>query len=136
MGGNACPLFEAFMETAVKERINDCQGSVLITDEELVKRVNRKEIPSLEHVLFVKDIEHTPADRNETELVEWVDLAGGFLIHYTSGSTGKPRGGLRAPRAIIHHDESGKRVLDGREADGYCGAAEPVGIRGRVKRLW
>lgn len=136
MGGIACPLFEAFMETAVKDRINDCQGSVLITDQELVKRVNRKEIPSLEHVLFVDDIEHTPADRNQKDLIEWVDLEDGFLIHYTSGSTGKPKGVLHAHRAIIHHYESGKWVLDVREDDVYWCTSHPGWITGSVYGLF
>src|SRR5699024_6761303 len=57
IGAIAGPLFEAFMEDAVKDRINDCNGTVLITDNELIKRVPQDDIPSLQTILLVNDIE-------------------------------------------------------------------------------
>src|SRR5690625_6846196 len=40
MGAIAAPLFEAFMADAVKDRMNDCQGTTLITDEEKIGRAH------------------------------------------------------------------------------------------------
>lgn len=74
VGAIAGPLFEAFMEEAVKDRMNDCGGTVLITDQQLVGRVPQKEIPSLHTILFVEDLEKQPLVPVEgDELVEWVD---------------------------------------------------------------
>lgn len=136
IGAIAGPLFEAFMEDAIKDRINDCKGTVLITDNELVKRVSQKDIPTLEKVLFVDGIESTPFDRTRGDLVEWVDLEDGLIIHYTSGSTGKPKGVLLAHRAVKHHYESGKWVLDVREDDVYWCTSHPGWVTGSVYGLF
>ncbi|MRH42025.1 acetate--CoA ligase [Aquibacillus halophilus] len=137
IGAIAGPLFEAFMEDAVKDRINDCQGTVLITDNELVKRVPKKDIPSLETILFTEEIEATPYDSSRQEdLVEWVDEDDGLIIHYTSGSTGKPKGVLHAHRAVTHHYQSGKWVLDIKEEDVYWCTSHPGWVTGSVYGLF
>src|SRR5690625_7514858 len=98
--------------------------------------MNWEEIHSLEHILFVDDIEHTTADRNQKDLIEWDDLEDGFPIHYRSGSTGKPRGVLHAHRAIIHHYESGEVVLDVRDDDVYRCTSHPGWITSSVYGLF
>ena len=136
LGAIAGPLFEAFMADAVKDRMNDCNGSVLITDKQLVKRVPQNDIPSLHTVLFAEDIENTPHESiNRDDLVEWVDLDDGLLIHYTSGSTGKPKGVLHAHRAMIHHYISGKWVLDVKEDDVFWCTSHPGWVTGSVYGL-
>ncbi|WP_407270735.1 acetate--CoA ligase [Radiobacillus sp. PE A8.2] len=137
IGAIAGPLFEAFMEDAVKDRINDCTGTVLITDQQLVKRVPKQEIPSLETILFVEGIEAAPFEAdNVEELVEWVDPEDGLIIHYTSGSTGKPKGVLHAHRAVTHHYQSGKWVLDIKEDDVYWCTSHPGWVTGSVYGLF
>ncbi|WP_144462950.1 acetate--CoA ligase [Siminovitchia fortis] len=137
IGAIAGPLFEAFMEEAVKDRINDCKGTVLITDNEMVKRVPQKEIPSLHTILDVEDIENTAFDgKNDDDLVEWVDLEDGMLIHYTSGSTGKPKGVLHAHRVVSHHHASGKWVLDVKDDDVYWCTSHPGWVTGSVYGLF
>ncbi|SEJ45442.1 acetyl-CoA synthetase [Bhargavaea ginsengi] len=137
IGAIAGPLFEAFMEEAVKDRINDCSGTLLITDRELGKRVPREEIPSLETVLYDDEIE---AEEIETvpgeELTEWVGPEDGMLIHYTSGSTGKPKGVLHAHRAVSHHYVSGKWVLDVKDDDVYWCTSHPGWVTGSVYGLF
>ena len=140
LGAIAVPLFEAFMEDAIKDRINDCQGSVLITDRDLVQRVPQDEIPSLKTILFTEDIEQKDnsiySDTNADDLIEWVDLEDGLIIHYTSGSTGKPKGVLHAHRAMIHHYVSGKWVLDLRDKDIYWCTSHPGWVTGSVYGLF
>lgn len=137
IGAIAGPLFEAFMEEAVKDRINDCKGTVLITDNEMVKRVPQKEIPSLHTILDVEDIENTIIDgKNDCDLVEWVDPEDGMLIHYTSGSTGKPKGVLHAHRVVSHHYVSGKWVLDVKDDDVYWCTSHPGWVTGSVYGLF
>ncbi|MCT2536059.1 acetate--CoA ligase [Aquibacillus koreensis] len=136
IGAIAGPLFEAFMEEAVKDRINDCKGTVLITDKELVKRVPQKDIPSLETILFAEEIDALPQAPAKESLVEWVDLEDGLIIHYTSGSTGKPKGVLHAHRSMIHHIISGKWVLDIQEDDVYWCTSHPGWVTGSVYGLF
>ncbi|PWU69250.1 acetate--CoA ligase [Gracilibacillus dipsosauri] len=137
VGAIAGPLFEAFMEEAVKDRMNDCGGTVLITDQQLVGRVPQKEIPSLHTILFVEDLEKQPLVPVEgDELVEWVDWEDGLIIHYTSGSTGKPKGVLHAHRAVQHHIVTGRWVLDMKDEDVYWCTSHPGWVTGSVYGLF
>ncbi|WP_053218652.1 acetate--CoA ligase [Virgibacillus senegalensis] len=136
IGAIAGPLFEAFMEEAVKDRMNDCDGTVLITDDQLVQRVPQTEIPSLQTVLLVDQIEAATVKTTGEELVEWVDPEDGMLIHYTSGSTGKPKGVLHAHRAVVHHYQSGNWVLDIQEDDVYWCTSHPGWVTGSVYGLF
>lgn len=136
IGAIAGPLFEAFMQDAIKERINDCEGTLLITDKEMVSRVPQEEIPSLETILFAEDIESLPIEAGTKDIVEWVDPEDGLIIHYTSGSTGKPKGVLHAHRSVIHHYISGKWVLDIKDDDVYWCTSHPGWVTGSVYGLF
>ncbi|OZT76691.1 acetate--CoA ligase [Salinicoccus roseus] len=135
IGAIAGPLFEAFMEDAVRDRINDCRGTLLITNRDMVSRVPQNDIPSLETILYAEDIEAAPVEHGG-EQVEWVDLEDGMLIHYTSGSTGKPKGVLHAHRVMTHQYESGKWVLDIRDDDVYWCTSHPGWVTGSVYGLF
>ncbi|MDN7245605.1 acetate--CoA ligase [Planococcus shenhongbingii] len=143
LGAVVGPLFEAFMEDAVKERIQDCGGTFLIASPELVKRVQRDQLPSLTTVFITAEPEQCTGDeislfeeaRNvETEenIIEWVDLDHGLNIHYTSGSTGKPKGIIHAHRAMIQQYITGRWVLDLKEGDIYWCTAHPGWVTGTV----
>lgn len=136
IGAVAGPLFEAFMEDAVRDRINDCGGSLLITDKDMVRRVPASDIPTLETILFAEDIEAEPFQNNGEEYVEWMDAEDGMLIHYTSGSTGKPKGVLHAHRVITHQYQSGKWVLDIKDDDIYWCTSHPGWVTGSVYGLF
>lgn len=141
LGAIVGPLFEAFMSDAVRDRIADCEGSFLITDRELYKRVPRQDLPSL-HTVFLTDGEGKdgeislsdelkivdPTDR----LIEWVDPEHGLNIHYTSGSTGKPKGIIHAHRALGQQYLTGRWVLDLQEDDVYWCTAHPGWVTGTV----
>ncbi|MCM3181193.1 acetate--CoA ligase [Cytobacillus horneckiae] len=143
LGAIAGPLFEAFMEEAVKDRISDCEGKYLITDSALLKRVPKQELPSLEkifitdgkerledkEILLQNELEKTASDAN---ILEWVDAEHGLNIHYTSGSTGKPKGIIHAHRAMVHQYQTGKWVLDLKEDDVYWCTAHPGWVTGTV----
>lgn len=143
LGAIVGPLFEAFMEEAIKDRVADCEGRYLITNHELGKRVPRHELPSLEKIFYtgdsshclngeisiVEELKHIEKDRN---VLEWVDFEHGLNIHYTSGSTGKPKGIIHAHRAMIHQYLTGKWVLDLKEDDVYWCTAHPGWVTGTV----
>lgn len=137
VGAIAGPLFEAFMEDAVRDRINDCEGTLLITDQELGKRVPTQDIPSLQTILYVEDIEQEPFQPvDDDTYVEWVDWEDCLIIHYTSGSTGKPKGVLHAHRSVQHHIVTGKWVLDIKDDDVYWCTSHPGWVTGSVYGLF
>ena len=55
MGGVIGPLFSAFGPDAVKDRLEDCEASVLITSPSLVKTVHEiiDELPSLQTIIII-----------------------------------------------------------------------------------
>jgi acetyl-CoA synthetase len=141
LGAVVGPLFEAFMSDAVRDRIADCEGTFLITDKELYKRVPRDELPSLQTVFLTDGAgendeislqEELKAVGNIESQVEWVDPEHGLNIHYTSGSTGKPKGIIHAHRAMVQQYLTGRWVLDIQEDDVYWCTAHPGWVTGTV----
>ncbi len=141
IGAVAGPLFEAFMESAVKDRLEDSGASVIITTPALLGRVPVSQLPELKHIILVGEnieLEEGQSDffykemaqASETLDIEWVDREDGLLIHYTSGSTGKPKGVYHVHNAMIQHYYSGKAVLDLQEDDIYWCTADPGWVTG------
>ncbi|MBW4083936.1 acetate--CoA ligase [Paenibacillus sp. S150] len=140
VGAVAGPLFEAFMETAVKDRLEDSGAVALVTTPELLHRVKRAELPALKHIFVIGGTtdreqglvsyeEETAAASGELE-PEWLSLEDGLIMHYTSGSTGKPKGVYHVQRAMIQHYYTGKIVLDLRPDDVYWCTADPGWVTG------
>ncbi|GAA3330503.1 hypothetical protein GCM10020331_083320 [Ectobacillus funiculus] len=50
VGAIVGPLFEAFMQAAVKDRLEDSGAKVLITTPDLLQRVPFEELPRLQHI--------------------------------------------------------------------------------------
>jgi len=140
VGAVVGPLFEAFMETAVKDRLEDSGAVALVTTSQLLGRVKRDELPDLKHIFVVGDqveedgqIHDFAGEMKEasSELqIEWLDRNDGLIMHYTSGSTGKPKGVYHVQNAMIQHYYTGKMVLDLREDDIYWCTADPGWVTG------
>ncbi|MGG4166222.1 acetate--CoA ligase [Rossellomorea vietnamensis] len=140
LGAIVGPLFEAFMEGAVRDRLEDSEAKVLITTPELFSRVPVSELPNLKHVFLVgegveEDDVHVDfmtkfAEASDKLQVEWVDRNDGLILHYTSGSTGKPKGVLHVHNAMIQHYQTSKWVLDLQEEDVYWCTADPGWVTG------
>ncbi|MDQ0255266.1 acetyl-CoA synthetase [Evansella vedderi] len=140
LGAIVGPLFEAFMEGAVKDRLEDSGAKVLVTNPELLGRVPVEELPDLEKVLVVGNEVKEDAklidfyerfDGASKSLdIEWVDREDGMILHYTSGSTGKPKGVLHVHNAMIQHYQTAKWVLDLRDDDVYWCTADPGWVTG------
>ncbi|MFS0673813.1 acetate--CoA ligase [Ornithinibacillus sp. 179-J 7C1 HS] len=140
VGAIAGPLFEAFMEQAVRDRLQDSSARVLITTPDLLERVPQEDLPDLEKIVLVGNRSEA-SDKyidfyEEMEVasdsfdIEWVDLEDGMLIHYTSGSTGKPKGVYHVHNAMIQHYKTGEWVLDLKEDDVYWCTADPGWVTG------
>ncbi|NQX43816.1 acetate--CoA ligase [Paenibacillus tritici] len=139
-GAVAGPLFEAFMETAVKDRLEDSGAVALVTTPELLHRVKREQLPGLRHIFLVggEVSEDSGLLDYGTEMAaasaelepEWLSLDDGLIMHYTSGSTGKPKGIYHVQRAMIQHYYTGQVVLDLRPDDVYWCTADPGWVTG------
>lgn len=140
VGAVVGPLFEAFMETAVKDRLEDSGAVALVTTSQLLGRVKRDELPELKHIFVVGDqveedgqIHDYFGEMKEASSdlsIEWLDRNDGLIMHYTSGSTGKPKGVYHVQSAMIQHYYTGKMVLDLREDDIYWCTADPGWVTG------
>lgn len=134
------PLFEAFMEGAVRDRLEDSEAKVLCTTPELLKRVPYQLLPHLKHIVLVGDeinedeyfIDYKKAmDQADNDfLIEWMDREDGLILHYTSGSTGKPKGVLHVHGAMVQHAQTGRWVLDLKKDDVYWCTADPGWVTG------
>lgn len=134
------PLFEAFMEDAVRDRLEDSEAVAIVTTPDLLDRVPVADLPALKHVILVgeKDewkegeisYDKEMAKASEDFDVEWVDPEDGLILHYTSGSTGKPKGVYHVHYAMLGHYQTAKWVLDLKEDDVYWCTADPGWVTG------
>jgi len=142
VGAIVGPLFEAFMEEAVRDRLQDSGAVMLITTPELKTRVPVKDLPALKHIILVGHKQGEPlaphehswdaemAEAPEKFDIEWVDLEDPLILHYTSGSTGKPKGALHVHNAMIGHLATARYSLDLHDEDVYWCTADPGWVTG------
>ncbi|CAG5085565.1 Acetyl-coenzyme A synthetase [Thermobacillus xylanilyticus] len=139
VGAVVGPLFEAFMETAVKDRLLDAGAVAIVTTPALLHRVPKAELPDLKHIIVVGgapegegfvDFETEMAQASDEADIEWLGREDGLILHYTSGSTGKPKGVFHVQNAMIQHYVTGKFVLDLKEDDIYWCTADPGWVTG------
>ena len=142
LGAIVGPLFEAFMEGAVKDRLLNSQAKVVVTTPELLNRIPVNELPDLKSIVVVGEgvkeegliLDYfSKVGEADTHLdIEWVDHEDGMLLHYTSGSTGTPKGVLHVHRAMLQHYQTAKWVLDLRDDDIYWCTADPGWVTGTI----
>lgn len=140
VGAVVGPLFEAFMETAVRDRLEDSGAVAIVTTPSLVHRVPRSELPVLKNIVLVGegveqeegivDFHAEMSAASEEAEIEWLQREDGLLIHYTSGSTGKPKGVFHVHNAMLQHYHTGNVVLDLKEDDVYWCTADPGWVTG------
>jgi acetyl-CoA synthetase len=146
IGAIVGPLFEAFMEAAVKDRLQDAEAVAIVTTPQLKGRIPVAELPALKHMILVGaegplgerelSFETLMEEASDQLEIEWVDLEDGLQLHYTSGSTGKPKGVLHVHNAMIQHLQTGKWILDLKEDDIYWCTADPGWVTGTVYGMW
>ncbi|MBO9596273.1 MAG: AMP-binding protein, partial [Cohnella sp.] len=140
VGAVVGPLFEAFMETAVRDRLQDSGAVAIVTTPSLLSRIPRAELPELKHVIVygedvpaeegIVNYRQEMADASEEAELTFVGREDGLILHYTSGSTGKPKGVFHVQNAMIQHYHTGRIVLDLREDDVYWCTADPGWVTG------
>lgn len=112
VGAIVGPLFEAFMEAAVRDRLENSEATAIVTTPALLPRIPVSELPALKHVIIVGakeelaegqvSFEEAMAKASSELEIEWVDREDGMILHYTSGSTGKPKG-VPVTHANVHN---------------------------------
>ncbi len=140
VGAVVGPLFEAFMETAVRDRLQDSGAVAIVTTPSLLSRVPRAELPELKNVIVygedvpagegIVNYRREMAGASEEAELTFLDREDGLILHYTSGSTGKPKGVFHVQNAMVQHYHTGRIVLDLREDDVYWCTADPGWVTG------
>lgn len=139
-GAIVVPLFEAFMEEAVFDRLKDSGAKAIITSPELRDRIPAGRLPALKHIFVVGgcgtlqkgDIQwhNEMEEAAETCDTTWVGLDEPYLILYASGAEGKPKGIIHAHRGMIGLFATGRTVHDITAEDIYWCTADPGWITG------
>lgn len=128
IGAIPVPLFEAFMEEAVVDRLNDSQTSLLITLPSFLNRVPQDKLPYLKHQIL--DVHKEMENRPDFFEPIWLTLDDGLVIHYTSGSTGKAKGVLHRQYAMVGQYQTSLWSLDLKPTDIYWCTADPGWVTG------
>jgi acetyl-CoA synthetase len=138
------PLFSAFGEDALCQRMEDSGAVAIITQKKHVGKVRRakERLPALKTIIV---IDHEPGDRplRDGEVAfrmtdHRLDEFAVFrtyaetpsVLHYTSGTTGKPKGALHVHSSIFAQYLTTKVVLDLKDDDIYWCTADPGWVTG------
>ena len=140
-----CPLFSAFGPEPVQQRMSLGDAVVLVTTPALYRRKVlpiRDSLPSLRHVLVVRESSDAELPEGTLDLREALDAASDSyeidptapedmaLLHFTSGTTGKPKGAVHVHEAVVAHNITGHYALDLRPGDIYWCTADPGWVTG------
>jgi acetyl-CoA synthetase len=145
IGAIAGPLFSAFGPDALRDRLQDSEAKVIITNRALKPKLDaiRDQLSDLEYVILVdadegqlgegelsfKALVSKQSDRLKCEPMDPEDP---LYLLYTSGTTGKPKGIVHVHNDIVGHHMTSKWVLDLREDDIYWCTADPGWVTGTV----
>jgi acetyl-CoA synthetase len=141
-----CPLFSAFGPEPIRARMAIGQARLLVTTESLYRRKVagiRDSIPSLEHILVVKDGESSGGGAERTQnlgrlmeeasdqfVIGPTDPQDAALLHFTSGTTGTPKGAVHVHEAVVAHHATGQIALDLHPSDRFWCTADPGWVTG------
>lgn len=145
IGAIAGPLFSAFGPDALRDRLQDSEAKIIITNPQLMSKLEsiRHELPNLQYVIVVDGDKSKLKEREFTydELVEnasdklvceQMDPEDPLYLLYTSGTTGKPKGVVHVHNDILGHHMTTKWVLDLKDDDIYWCTADPGWVTGTV----
>src|SRR3989338_1112071 len=140
IGAIPVPLFEAFMEQAIQDRLENSEALACVTTPALKPRIPRRSLPALKCLVLVGDegplssdevsYEREMASASDRCEPEWLTKDDGLIIHYTSGSTGKSKGALHRQYAMVGHYQTAKWALDLRDDDCFWCTADPGWVTG------
>jgi acetyl-CoA synthetase len=150
-------VFGAFSADSLKDRINDSECKLLITQDTALRGAKSdismkanadnaaEETPSIENIIVVKRSGHDVNMQKERDLwwheemekvdsncpAEQMDAEDPLFILYTSGSTGKPKGVLHTTGGfLVYTSYSHEMIFDYHEGDIYWCTADIGWITG------
>ncbi len=140
-GAVACPLFSAFADTALIDRLLNSQATIIITNKELFPKIKAVEdsLPSVKKIVIVDSSENssdrylttqslaTSSPDFKTVSISKIDPA--YML-YTSGSTGKPKGVIHKHESIDQQLDSAREVFGLSAEDILWCTADPGWITG------
>jgi acetyl-CoA synthetase len=143
-GAVVVPLFSAFGEEALIQRMEDCRAAAIITQRRHLGKVRkaRERLPDLRTVIVIDhdgdakklregEIGWSMADHPvDSFVVATTTSESPSVLHYTSGTTGRPKGALHVHSSILAQYLTSKIVLDIREDDVYWCTADPGWVTG------
>ena len=140
MGAIPVPLFEAFMEQAIEDRLGDSESAACVTTPALKGRIPLVKLPALKRLILVGAGGSLASHEANYDVLmvgasdvcepEWLTVDDGLVIHYTSGSTGRSKGVLHRQYAMIGHFQTSRWALDLRDDDIYWCTADPGWVTG------
>jgi acetyl-CoA synthetase len=144
LGAVVQPLFSAFGDEALRQRLEDCGTAAVITQRKHLGRVRRAcaGLGSVRTIVVVDQSEASrPLREGETAYAMESGRRDSFpvcpthrespsVLHYTSGTTGKPKGALHVHSSVIGQWLTTKVVLDLRDDDVYWCTADPGWVTG------
>lgn len=142
VGAIVGPLFEAFTEDDVQERLHDSEAKAVFTTQSLFSRIPFHALPQLKYIIVIgenvteegpvidyyKRINAASSDFD----IEWVDREDGMILHYASDSIGNPKGIYHVHDAMLQLYTTARWVLDLKDDDVYWCTADPGWITGMM----
>ena len=143
MGGIAQPLFSAFGDEALWERLDHAGTVAILTQKKHLAKVRkaRARLPALRRVLVVDAGTAALQDGEQALALDALPEPAAFelhateaetpsVLHYTSGTTGRPKGALHVHASLLAQYLTAKWVLDLRADDVYWCNADPGWVTG------
>jgi acetyl-CoA synthetase len=138
------PLFSAFGEDALIQRMEDSAASAIVTQRKHLGKVRRarERLPNLKMVIVIDheeegkklregEVAYTMMDHRLDHFPVFKTYAESpSVLHYTSGTTGRPKGALHVHSSIFAQYLTAKVVLDIRDDDIYWCTADPGWVTG------
>jgi acetyl-CoA synthetase len=134
------PMFSAFGEEALMQRIHSADTVAVVTSSKLADKVRaiRSECPSIRQVVLLdgepqfdeKQFSYRGARPVGDFAVFEAPAEHPSILHYTSGTTGLPKGAQHVHGSLPAQALTAKWVLDLREDDIYWCTADPGWVTG------
>jgi acetyl-CoA synthetase len=138
------PLFSAFGEDALVQRMEDSAASAIVTERKHLGKARRarERLPNLRMIIVIDHEEDGKKLREGEVAYRMMDhrldhfpvfktyAESPSVLHYTSGTTGQPKGALHVHSSVFAQYLTARVVLDIRDDDIYWCTADPGWVTG------
>ena len=136
IGAIIVPMYSHFRKDALRDRMLDAQGALLVTTPAHRRHIPAEELPDLEHIIIVGSAPVTPeegevswttamAQATDELAIEWLDAEAPLFLIYTSGPDSRPIGLVHVHDAMRGYLVSGRWALDLKPGDVLWTQAQP-----------